>query len=103
MQGYFTYYAVPGSCDSLALFRQRLLGLWSLRRRSQKVGDNLSPRTGFTSQQAADARARVVPGICGGNIPVVTGSESIIQNSFDLHSTPFDVQEFLRFCDEVEN
>ena len=37
-QGYFNYYAVPGNLDSLAVFRQRLLGLWwrRLRRRSQK-------------------------------------------------------------------
>ena len=26
-QGYFNYYAVPGNLDSLAVFRQRLLGL----------------------------------------------------------------------------
>ncbi|HKU24024.1 MAG TPA: group II intron reverse transcriptase/maturase [Candidatus Sulfotelmatobacter sp.] len=38
VQGYFNYYAVPGNLDSLAVFRQRLLGLWwrRLRRRSQK-------------------------------------------------------------------
>ena len=38
VQGYFTYYAVPGNLDSLAVFRQRLLGLWwqNLRRRSQQ-------------------------------------------------------------------
>ena len=36
--GYFNYYAVPGNLDSLALFRDRLLGLWwrTLRRRSQQ-------------------------------------------------------------------
>src|SRR5215469_1861893 len=36
--GYFNYYAVPGSLDSLAVFRDRVLGLWwhGLRRRSQK-------------------------------------------------------------------
>jgi hypothetical protein len=27
VQGYFNYYAVPGNLDSLAVFRQRLLGL----------------------------------------------------------------------------
>jgi len=38
VQGYFNYYAVPGNLDSLAAFRQRVLGLWwhRLRRRSQK-------------------------------------------------------------------
>ena len=38
VQGYFNYYAVPGNLDSLAVFRDRLLGLWwrTLRRRSQK-------------------------------------------------------------------
>jgi group II intron reverse transcriptase/maturase len=38
VQGYFNYYAVPGNLNSLAVFRNRLLGLWwhSLRRRSQK-------------------------------------------------------------------
>src|SRR5262244_1252051 len=38
VQGYFNYYAVPGNLDSLAVFRERLLGLWwrRLRRRSQK-------------------------------------------------------------------
>jgi len=38
MQGHFNYYAVPGNLDSLAVFRERLLGLWwrRLRRRSQK-------------------------------------------------------------------
>jgi RNA-directed DNA polymerase len=38
VQGYFNYHAVPGNLDSLAVFRQRLLGLWwhRLRRRSQK-------------------------------------------------------------------
>ena len=38
MQGHFHYYAVPGNLDSLAVFRERLLGLWwrRLRRRSQK-------------------------------------------------------------------
>jgi hypothetical protein len=38
VQGYFNYYAVPGNLDSLAMFRDRLLGLWwrTLRRRSQK-------------------------------------------------------------------
>jgi group II intron reverse transcriptase/maturase len=38
VQGYFNYYAVPGNLDNLAVFRNRLLGLWwrSLRRRSQK-------------------------------------------------------------------
>jgi RNA-directed DNA polymerase len=38
VQGYFNYYAVPGNLDSLAAFRDRLLGLWwrRLRRRSQK-------------------------------------------------------------------
>jgi RNA-directed DNA polymerase len=38
VQGYFNYYAVPGNLDSLAVFRQRLLGLWwrRLRRRSQR-------------------------------------------------------------------
>jgi hypothetical protein len=37
MQGHFNYYAVPGNLDSLAVFRERLLGLWwrRLRRRSQ--------------------------------------------------------------------
>ena len=42
VQGYFNYYAVPGNLDSLAVFRDRLLGLWwrRLRRRSQK--DRLS-------------------------------------------------------------
>ena len=38
VQGYFNYYAVPGNLDTLAVFRQRVLGLWwrRLRRRSQK-------------------------------------------------------------------
>jgi RNA-directed DNA polymerase len=38
VQGYFNYYAVPGNLESLAVFRDRLLGLWwhTLRRRSQK-------------------------------------------------------------------
>jgi group II intron reverse transcriptase/maturase len=38
VQGYFNYYAVPGNLDSLAVFRDRLLGLWwrTQRRRSQK-------------------------------------------------------------------
>ena len=38
VQGYFHYYAVPGSLESLAVFRDRLLGLWwrNLRRRSQQ-------------------------------------------------------------------
>jgi RNA-directed DNA polymerase len=38
VQGYFNYYAVPGNLKSLAVFRDRLLGLWwrTLRRRSQK-------------------------------------------------------------------
>jgi len=38
VQGYFNYYAVPGNLDSLAMFRERLLGLWwrTLRRRSQR-------------------------------------------------------------------
>jgi RNA-directed DNA polymerase len=37
VQGYFNYYAVPGNLESLATFRDRLLGLWwrTLRRRSQ--------------------------------------------------------------------
>src|SRR5436190_751236 len=36
VQGYFNYYAVPGNLESLAVFRDRLLGLWwrTLRRRS---------------------------------------------------------------------
>src|ERR1700680_4444989 len=38
VQGYFNYYAVPGNLKSLAVFRDRLLGLWwrALRRRSQQ-------------------------------------------------------------------
>jgi RNA-directed DNA polymerase len=38
VQGYFHYYAVPGNLESLAVFRDRLLGLWwrNLRRRSQQ-------------------------------------------------------------------
>jgi len=38
VQGYFNYYAVPGNLDSLAVFRERVLGHWwrTLRRRSQK-------------------------------------------------------------------
>jgi RNA-directed DNA polymerase len=38
VQGYFNYYAVPGNLESLAVFRDRALGLWwrRLRRRSQK-------------------------------------------------------------------
>src|SRR6202165_298965 len=38
VQGYFNYYAVPGNLKSLAVFRDRLLGLWwrALRRRSPK-------------------------------------------------------------------
>ena len=38
VQGHFNYYAVPGNLDSLAVFRDRLLGLWwrTLRRRSQQ-------------------------------------------------------------------
>src|SRR5438445_507766 len=38
VQGYFNYYAVPGNLESLAVFRDRLLGLWwrTLRRRSQQ-------------------------------------------------------------------
>ncbi|HYL16250.1 MAG TPA: hypothetical protein VEV41_24670 [Terriglobales bacterium] len=38
VRGYFNYYAVPGNLDALAVFRDRLLGLWwrVLRRRSQK-------------------------------------------------------------------
>ena len=38
VQGYFNYYAVPGNLDSLADFRNRLLGLWwrSLCHRSQQ-------------------------------------------------------------------
>jgi group II intron reverse transcriptase/maturase len=56
VQGYFNYYAVPGNLHNLAVFRQRLLGLWwrRLRRRSQKhpfswtrtleLGDHWFPR-----------------------------------------------------------
>ena len=42
VQGYFNHVAVPGNLDSLALFRERLLGLWwrRLRRRSRR--DRLS-------------------------------------------------------------
>ena len=29
VQGYFNYYAVPGNLDSLAVFGDRLLGLWA--------------------------------------------------------------------------
>src|SRR6267143_1862316 len=38
VQGYFNYYAVPGNLESLAVFRDRLLGLWwrTLRHRSQQ-------------------------------------------------------------------
>jgi RNA-directed DNA polymerase len=38
VQGYFNYHAVPGNLDSLAVFRDRILGLWwrTLRRRSQQ-------------------------------------------------------------------
>jgi len=38
VQGYSNYYAVPGNLESLAVFRDRLLGLWwrNLRRRSQQ-------------------------------------------------------------------
>jgi|SRR5579859_2309819 len=38
VQGYFNYYAVPGNLESLAVFRDRTLGLWWRRlcRRSQK-------------------------------------------------------------------
>jgi hypothetical protein len=38
VQGYFNYHAVPGNLDSLAVFRDRILGLWwrTLRRRSQR-------------------------------------------------------------------
>jgi RNA-directed DNA polymerase len=38
VQGYFNYYAVPGNLESLAVFRDGLLGHWwrALRRRSQK-------------------------------------------------------------------
>src|SRR5437660_12458651 len=38
VQGYFNYYAVPGNLESLAVFRDRLLGQWwrTLRRRSQQ-------------------------------------------------------------------
>jgi RNA-directed DNA polymerase len=38
VQGYFNYHAVPGNLASLAVFRDRTLGLWwrTLRRRSQK-------------------------------------------------------------------
>ena len=38
VRGYFNYYAVPGNLKSLAVFRDRLLGLWwrTLRRRSQQ-------------------------------------------------------------------
>src|SRR5207244_3482895 len=38
VQGYFNYYAVPGNLERLAVFRERLLGLWwrTLRRRSQQ-------------------------------------------------------------------
>jgi len=38
VQGYFNSYAVPGNLESLATFRDRLLGHWwrRLRRRSQK-------------------------------------------------------------------
>jgi hypothetical protein len=38
VQGYLNYYAVPGNLESLAVFRDRLLGLWwrTLRRRSQQ-------------------------------------------------------------------
>jgi group II intron reverse transcriptase/maturase len=40
VQGYFHYHAVPGNCDSLNQFRERLSRLWrhSLLRRSQKHG-----------------------------------------------------------------
>src|SRR2546428_7890877 len=38
VQGYFNSYAVPGNLDSLAVFRDRIMGQWchTLRRRSQK-------------------------------------------------------------------
>ena len=38
VQGYLNYYAVPGNLESMAVFRNRTLGLWwrRLRRRSQK-------------------------------------------------------------------
>jgi RNA-directed DNA polymerase len=38
VQGHFNYYAVPGNLESLATFRDRVLGLWwhRLRRRSQQ-------------------------------------------------------------------
>jgi group II intron reverse transcriptase/maturase len=38
VQGYLNYYAVPGNLESIAVFRDRLLGLWwrTLRRRSQQ-------------------------------------------------------------------
>jgi hypothetical protein len=38
VQGYFNYHAVPGNLKSLAVFRDRTLGLWwrTLRRRSQQ-------------------------------------------------------------------
>jgi len=38
VRGYFNYYAIPGNLVGLAVFRNRLLGLWwqNLRRRSQQ-------------------------------------------------------------------
>ena len=38
VQGYFTYYAVPGNLKSLGVFRDRVLALWwrTIRRRSHK-------------------------------------------------------------------
>ena len=38
VQGYFTYYAVPGNLASLGVLRDRVMALWwrSLRRRSQR-------------------------------------------------------------------
>jgi hypothetical protein len=60
VQGYFNYYAVPGNLESLAVFRDRLLGLWwrTLRRRSQQP-PTVDPdaRAGSTMATSTTARA----------------------------------------------
>ena len=64
VQGYLNYYAVPGNLESLALFRDRLLGLWwrTLRRRSQQRH--------FPWTRMLALGRRWFPPLCGCSIPI---------------------------------
>ena len=59
VQGYFNYDAVPGNLDNLAVFRDRLLGLWRhrLRRRSQKHARKYGVGV---SEESAPAKRRLI-------------------------------------------